>query len=205
MGHRLPAVERDSEQLGQLRSGDEDAFVMLVARYQRSMLRLARSMVPSDAIAEEVVQETWIGVLRGLDAFEGRSSLKTWIFRILINRARTIGGGEPRNLPLSDDLPSVDPLRFDSSGAWAKPLQSWESEADDRMVAASWTRSLDQALDRLPPRQREVVVLRDVEGLEGAEVCELLGLTEGNQRVLLHRGRSRLHADLETELEERGR
>jgi RNA polymerase sigma-70 factor, ECF subfamily len=198
-------METDQELLGRLRSGDEAAFVILVSRHNSSLLGVARSYVPTHALAEEVVQETWIGVLRGVDTFEGRSSIKTWIFRILINRARTVGGREPRHLSLSDGQPSVDPLRFDSSGAWAKPLESWESEADDRVVAATWSHCLTQALDDLPARQREVVVLRDVEGLAGAEVCELLGLTEANQRVLLHRGRSRLRSALETELEERGR
>jgi RNA polymerase sigma-70 factor (ECF subfamily) len=198
-------METDDELLRRLRNGEEAAFVTLVSRHNPSLLRVARAYVPSHALAEEVVQETWVGVLRGVDAFEGRSSIKTWIFRILINRARTIGGREPRHVPLSGDQPSVDPLRFDSSGAWAKPLDSWESEADDRIVAASWSRCLTQALDDLPPRQREVVVLRDVEGLASADVCQLLGLTEANQRVLLHRGRSRLRSVLETELEVRGR
>ncbi|HEY1827121.1 MAG TPA: sigma-70 family RNA polymerase sigma factor [Acidimicrobiales bacterium] len=198
-------METDLELLARLRHGEESAFVSLVARYNPSLLRVARAYVPNHALAEEVVQETWIGVLRGIEGFEGRSSIKTWIFKILINRARTIGLHEPRHLGLSGDQPAVDPLRFDSGGAWAKPLESWESEADDRMVAASWSQCLGEALDDLPARQREVVVLRDVEGLEGGEVCELLGLTEANQRVLLHRGRSRLRSALEAELDVRGR
>lgn len=201
----MRSVETDLELLGRLRNGEESAFVILVARYNLSLLRVARAYVPNHALAEEAVQETWIGVLRGIKAFEGRSSLQTWIFRILINRSRTIGVHEPRHLGLSDHQPAVDPLRFDAGGAWAKPLASWESDADDRMVAASWSQCLGEALDNLPPRQREVVVLRDVEGLEGGEVCDLLGLTEANQRVLLHRGRSRLRAALEAELHERGR
>jgi RNA polymerase sigma-70 factor, ECF subfamily len=198
-------METDPELLARLRSGEESAFATMVARYNPSLLRLARTYAPSRTTAEEAVQETWLGVLRGIEAFEGRSSLKTWIFRILINRARTIGAYELRHVVLSVDQPAVDPLRFDSGGAWAKPLESWESEVDDRMVAASWSQRLNEALDDLPPRQREVVVLRDMEGLDAAEVCQLLGLTEVNQRVLLHRGRSRLRSALEAELAVRGR
>jgi RNA polymerase sigma-70 factor (ECF subfamily) len=198
-------METDAELLARLRNGDEAAFVSLVSRYNPSLLRVARTYVPSPALAEDAVQETWIGVLRGLDNFEGRSSVKTWIFRVLINRARTVGTREPRFLPLPGDEPAVDRRRFDAGGAWAKPLDSWESEADDRMVAASWTQALSAALDGLPPRQREVVLLRDVEGLSGMEVCDLLGLTEINQRVLLHRGRSSLRSALESDLEARGR
>jgi RNA polymerase sigma-70 factor (ECF subfamily) len=198
-------METDAELLTRLRNGDEAAFVSLVSRYNPSLLRVASTYVPSLALAEDAVQETWIGVLRGLNGFEGRSSIKTWIFRVLINRARTVGTREPRHLPLPSDEFAVDPFRFDTGGAWAKPLHSWESEADDRMVAASWTQALAVALDGLPPHQREVVVLRDVEGLTGMEVCDLLGLSEVNQRVLLHRGRSRLRGALESDLEQRGR
>jgi RNA polymerase sigma-70 factor (ECF subfamily) len=198
-------METDAELLTKLRSGDEAAFVSLVSRYNPSLLRVANTYVPSPALAEDAVQEAWIGVLRGLDTFEARSSVKTWIFRILINRARTVGTKEPRYLPLPSDEPAVDPFRFDAGGAWAKPLPSWESEADDRMVAASWTQALDSALVDLPPRQREVVLLRDVEGLSGTEVCDLLGLSDSNQRVLLHRGRSTLRGALESNLERRGR
>jgi RNA polymerase sigma-70 factor (ECF subfamily) len=201
----MRCMETDLELLARLRNGEDSAFVILVARYNPSLLRVARTYVPNHALAEEAVQDTWIGVVRGIKNFEGRSSIKTWIFRILINRARTIGVHEPRHLTLSGDQPAVDPLRFDSGGAWAKPLESWESEADDRVVAASWTKCLNEALDDLPSQQREVVVLRDVEGLAGAEVCDLLGLTEANQRVLLHRGRSRLRSALETEFDVRGR
>jgi RNA polymerase sigma-70 factor (ECF subfamily) len=198
-------METDAELLARLRNGDEAAFVTLVSRYNPSLLRVARAYVPNSDLAEDAVQEAWIGVLRGLEKFEGRSSVKTWIFRVLINRARTVGTREPRHLPLPSDEPAVDPLRFDAGGAWAKPLQSWESEVDDRMVAESWTLALGAALNDLPLRQREVVVLRDVEGLSGMEVCDLLGLTEVNQRVLLHRGRSSLRSALESDLEERRR
>jgi RNA polymerase sigma-70 factor (ECF subfamily) len=197
-------MESDAELLQRLRSGDEDAFVVLVGRYNHSMVRLARAYVPSEAVAEEAVQETWMGVVRGVDRFEGRSSFKTWLFRILVNRAGTAGAREPRNQPLPDDGPAVDPSRFDAGGAWAQPLESW-ADTDDRLVAATWSECLRDALGDLPPRQREVVVLRDVEGLPSTDVCEVLGISEGNQRVLLHRGRSRMRAALEAELAVRGR
>jgi RNA polymerase sigma-70 factor (ECF subfamily) len=197
-------METDSDLLARLRSGDEEAFVMLVGRYNGSLLRLARTYVPSEAVAEEAVQDTWIGVLRGLDRFEGRSSFKTWLFRILINRARTAGVREPRTVALTDDEPAVDPARFNAAGAWAQPLEAW-ADTDDRLVAATWSKCLTDALGELPPRQREIVILRDVEGLPSTDVCDVLGITEGNQRVLLHRGRSRLRSMLESELAVRGR
>lgn len=204
-GPTLPGVEPDGELLTRLRAGDGEAFVTLVHRYNASLLRLARTYVPNQAVAEEAVQETWMGVVRGIQQFEGRSAFKTWLFRILINRARSAGVREPRVVPLSDGDPAVDPSRFTAAGAWSEPLRPWESDADDRLVAATWTRTLEEALGNLPPRQREIVVLRDVEGLPSREVCDVLGISEGNQRVLLHRGRSRLRSALETELALRGR
>jgi len=204
-------VETDLELLGRLREGDEDAFVMLVGRYQQSMLRLARTMVPSHAVAEEAVQDTWMGVVRGIDRFEGRSSLKTWLFRILANRARSAGSSEHRHtggrVPLgaapgsSDDLdegPAVDPSFFDARGQWAEPVDGWGSDSEDRLDAATLAPLLKIALEQLPPRQRQVVLLRDLEGLSGGEVCEVLGVSAGNQRLLLHRGRNQLRAALET-------
>ncbi|MGO8871588.1 MAG: RNA polymerase sigma factor [Acidimicrobiales bacterium] len=198
-------METDEELLARLRDGDGEAFVTLVARYNGSLLRLARSYVPSDAVAEEAVQDTWMGVVRGLERFEGRSSFKTWLFRILMNRARSAGVREHRNLSVDRAEPAVDPSRFDAGGAWAEPVPPWEADADDRLVAASWAACLRRALDGLPERQREIVVLRDVEGLPSEDVCEVLGISEGNQRVLLHRGRSRLRTALEAELAVRGR
>jgi RNA polymerase sigma-70 factor (ECF subfamily) len=204
-GPTLRSVDTDADLLARLRAGDDGAFVTLVGRYNGSLLRLARTYVPSDAVAEEAVQETWMGVVRGVDRFEGRSSFKTWLFRILINRARTAGVREPRSVALADDEPAVDPARFTSGGAWAEPLQPWEADIDDRLVAATWSKTLVQALDGLPPRQRAIVVLRDVEGLPSDDVCTVLGISEGNQRVLLHRGRSRLRSMLEADLALRGR
>lgn len=211
-GERRPRVRRstlrpmatDEELLDRLRAGDEEAFVTMVGRYNDSLIRLARTYVPSDAVAEEAAQDTWMGVVRGVDRFEGRSSFKTWLFHILVNRARTAGTREPRTLPFTGPEPAVDPSRFDSAGAWAQPLESW-ADTDDRLVAASWSQCLQEALADLPPRQREIVVLRDMEGLPSTDVCEVLGITEGNQRVLLHRGRSRLRSVLESELASRGR
>ena len=198
-------METDAELLARLRSGDEGAFVTMVSRYNGSLLRLARTYAPSDAVAEEAVQDTWMGVVRGMERFEGRSSFKTWLFHILMNRARSAGGREHRNLPIGDVEPAVDPARFDAGGAWAQPLGGWEADADDRLVAASWSSTLRDALGQLPQRQREVVILRDVEDLTGQDVCEVLGISEGNQRVLLHRGRSRLRSMLDAELAARGR
>ncbi len=198
-------MESDAELLTQLRDGDEQAFVLLVGRYQGALLRLARTFVPSDAVAEEVVQDTWMGVVRGIDQFEGRSSFKTWLFRILVNRARTSGVREHRHLPFDPTEPAVSPDRFDRTGAWAEPLIPWESDVDDRLVAGAWGPLLREAIDKLPGRQRDVVLLRDVEGLPAEDVCTVLDITDGNQRVLLHRGRSNLRTALEGELPMRGK
>jgi RNA polymerase sigma-70 factor (ECF subfamily) len=195
----LRAVEMDVELLGRLRNGDEEAFVMLVVHYQQPMLLLAQSMVSSEAVAEEVVQDTWMGVVRGIDRFEGRSSLKTWLFRILANRARSAGPREHPSTPV-EALHAVDPARFDSQGQWADPLDRWIEETEDRLDAATWSPVLKAALDDLPARQRQVVVLRDVEGLSADEACSVLGISEGNQRVLLHRGRTHLRQILETHM-----
>ncbi len=201
----MESTESDEALLGRLRSGDESAFLGLVARYNASLLRVARGFVPSEAVAEEVVQDTWIGVVRGVERFEGRSSFKTWLFRILVNRARTTGVREHRHDTFDPTEPAVGTDRFDATGAWAEPVAPWESDVDDRLVAASWGPTLSSALDALPDRWRDVVVLRDVEGLTSDDVCAVLGISEGNQRVLLHRGRSRLRAALESELATRGR
>jgi RNA polymerase sigma-70 factor (ECF subfamily) len=194
-------VESDIEQLEQLRNGDEQAFVILVARYQQPLLRLARSMVSSEAVAEEIVQDTWVGVVRGIDRFEGRSSLKTWLFRILINRARSAGAKEYSNTPM-DSLHAVDPSRFDPNGQWADPVERWTDEIADRLDAEKLMPILESAMQDLPPRQRQVVILRDVEGLSNDEASSVLGISLGNQRVLLHRGRARLREMLNTTLGE---
>jgi RNA polymerase sigma-70 factor, ECF subfamily len=199
-GGTLPAMEPDVELLRRLRAGDERAFVTLVERYNGSMLRLAASFVPSRAVAEEVVQETWLAMLRGLAAFEGRSSLKTWLFTILVNRARSTGVRESRTVPVADAGPVVDASRFGPDGAWVLPPEHWIEEAESRVDAVKLNELLRSALDGLPPRQREVVLLRDVEELTSAEVCGVLSISEANQRVLLHRGRGKLRQVLEAEL-----
>ncbi len=192
-------MDIDAQLVSQLQDGDEDAFVMLVDRYHQPMLRLARSMVSSEAVAEEAVQDTWLAVVRGIERFEGRSSFKTWLFHILANRVRSAATLEQRNAQV-DSQHAVDPERFDAQGQWADPLQQWAQETDDRFEAALWAPILKAALEDLPSRQREVVVLRDVEGLSSAEACNVLGITAGNQRILLHRGRSRMREMLDVEL-----
>jgi RNA polymerase sigma-70 factor, ECF subfamily len=191
--------ETDAELLVRLRAGDELAFVTLVRRHHAAMLRLAACYVPNAAVAEEVVQDTWLGVLRGISGFEGRSSIQTWLFRILVNRARTTGERERRSVAIGDAGPAVDGSRFDATGHWAVPPAHWADDADERVDAAKLAGRLRSAIGELPERQREVVTLRDVEGLSSEEVCSVLDISEGNQRVLLHRGRSRLRQALETE------
>ncbi len=193
-------MDGDMSLLLRLRAGDEQAFTALVERYHGPMLRLALSFVPSQAVAEEVVQDTWLAVLRGLERFEERSSLRTWLFTILVNRARTTGVHESRSVPVADAGPVVDASRFGPSGAWALPPEPWIEEAENRADAVKLAQLLRGGLDGLPARQREVVLLRDVEGLSSAEVCEVLAISEANQRVLLHRGRNRLRQLLESEL-----
>lgn len=190
--------------LERLRSGDEAAFVTLVQRHHDSMLRLAGTFVHSHAVAEEVVQETWLGVLRGIDRFEGRSSLRTWLLAILVNRARSTGSREARTVPSSGPegfVPAVDARRFDASGAWSSPPEHWVEDVEDRLGATALRAEILSALAEMPARQRAVVMLRDVDGLRGDEVCQVLGLTPSNERVLLHRGRSRLRQALEDMIE----
>jgi len=191
------AVSDEGELVVRLREGDEAAFASLVAMYQTRLLRLAGSVVGSRSVAEEVVQDTWLAVVRGVDRFEGRSSFKTWLFHILLNRARTTAGREHR----STLLPEGDfDDRFDGTGAWATPPVPWSDQVDDRLVAERLAQRVREVLPSLPDTQRQVVVLRDIEGLAAAEVSELLGLTDGNQRVLLHRARARIREQIDTEM-----
>jgi RNA polymerase sigma-70 factor, ECF subfamily len=197
---RQPAQsDPDALLLARLRAGDEQAFMLLVSRYRTAMLRLAAAYVPSQAVAEEVVQDAWLGFLRGLNRFEGRSSVRTWLFRILVNRARTAGSRERRSTAVADLTATVDSARFDASGGWASPPQPWTDLVEDRIVAQQMTDALAMAMGDLPDRQRAVVTLRDIDGLSSGEVCSVLEITEANQRVLLHRGRSRLRQLLESE------
>ena len=189
-----------------LRAGDEDAFRELVRTYNSSLLRVARIYVPTQVLAEEVVGETWLAVLEGLNRFEGRSSLKTWIFRILANRAKTRAVRERRTLPFSSfepariQEPALGADRFRDAddprwpGHWAIPPVAWP---EDKLVAAETREKLAAAIDALPGSQRAVISLRDLEGWSAEEVCNALGLSETNQRVLLHRARSKVRGALE--------
>ena len=196
---------RDDESalVAALRAGDERAFVQLVHEHTPGMRRFALTFVHSPAVADEVVQEAWLGVLRGLDRFEGRSSLKTWIYRIVANVARTRAVREARSTPFStfgddDGEPSVDPERFLPNGAWESPPEPWQA------VLGSETREvIDRAIARLPDQQRQVIELRDIEGWSSEEVRNVLELSETNQRVLLHRARSTVRAALEDYLGEK--
>jgi RNA polymerase sigma-70 factor, ECF subfamily len=202
--HRPPPAtgDPDAALVDRLRAGDEGAFMELVERYHAALVRLALSFVRSRAVAEDVAQETWLGVLNGIDRFEGRSSLKTWIFRILVNRAKTRSERESRSVPFSSlegegGEPVVDPDRFGTDGAWTSPPRSWEGEPEERLLAAEARAVIDAEIAKLPPVQRRVITLRDIEGLDAVEVRDLLELTDGNQRVLLHRARSRVRQALE--------
>jgi RNA polymerase sigma-70 factor, ECF subfamily len=198
-------LQGEGDLLRRLRAGEREAFLHLVESLHGPLIRLAMTFVPSRAVAEEVVQETWVGVLNGLARFEGRSSVKTWIFRILTNRAKTRGEREQRIWPLSavettdgDTSPVVDSGRFNDNGLWRLAPRRWEDDTPERLVAnARAMERLKTALDELPLAQRAVVTLRDIEGLDATDVCNILEITETNQRVLLHRARSRLRSTLE--------
>jgi RNA polymerase sigma-70 factor (ECF subfamily) len=205
----VPAALSDEALLQRLRAGDETAFMDLVGRYGPLMLRIALSHVNSRSVAEEVVQEAWLGVLTGLDRFEGRASLKTWIMRIATNQARSRGEREHRTVPVStldDDAgePAVEPSRFRPfddpryPGGWARPPHDWPEQ---HLLAGETLQLVRDAIAGLPPRQQEVIVLRDVEGWAPDEVSDALGLSPGNQRVLLHRARSTVRGRLEHYLE----
>ncbi len=197
---------QDAKLVEGLRAGDEEAFAALMREYGAGMLRVAQMFVSSRAVAEEVVQEAWLGVLKGIGRFEGRSSLKTWLFRIVANTAKTRGVRESRSIPFSalgedgGDDATVDPDRFLGSGErfpghWAVPPQSWAPEA--RLLADETLRVVERAIDQLPPAQRAVITMRDVQGFTSDEVCNALDLTETNQRVLLHRARAKVRSGLE--------
>jgi RNA polymerase sigma-70 factor (ECF subfamily) len=199
-----------------LRRGEEAAFVTLVDRYGTSLLGLARTFVRDPAVAEEVVQETWLAVLNGIDRFEGRSSLKTWIFQILSNRARTRAVREHRSAPFSalggdgdgdGDEAAVDADRFRGeghrwAGHWAAAPSDWSRLPEERLLGQETLARVHEAIGALPPRQADVIVLRDVEGWQPEEVCAALDISDGNQRILLHRARSKVRAALERYLAE---
>ena len=194
----------DEVLIARLRAGDEAAFSWLLDRCHGPLMRLARTFVASTAVAEEVVQETWLGLLEGLGGFEQRATLKTWLFRVLVNRARTRGVREARSVPWSalgpkdEGEPAVDPARFDARGRWTTPPQPWEDDTPEALLLRRETRAqLEAAIEALPPRQRTVLVLRDIEGVAAEEVCSILELSDANQRVLLHRARAALQRALE--------
>jgi RNA polymerase sigma-70 factor (ECF subfamily) len=203
------AATSEERLLARLRAGDEIAFRELVERHDRTMKRIALTFVRSPSVADEVVQETWLGVIKGLERFEGRSSLKTWIFRILANRAQSRGAREQRTTPFSslapaedEDGPTVDPDRFlpaghATEGYWSVTPSRFFELPEDLMLAAETSALVAAAIEQLPERQQQVITLRDVEGWEAEEVCESLELSPANQRVLLHRARSAVRATLE--------
>ena len=193
-----------------LRAGDESAFMQLVEQYHPALVRLARLFVREQAVAEELAQETWLAVLQGLQNFEGRSSLKTWLFTILTNKAKTRGQRENRTIAFTDldhasASPTVDPDRFSDDSAearlhhWAKGSApgAWEGVPEEHLLADETTALIHETIETLPENQRAVISLRDVHELSSAEVCNVLGISETNQRVLLHRARARVRQVLE--------
>lgn len=211
----MSALELSERELcAALRRGDESAFSSLVSLYHVPLRRLALTYVRSAAVADEVVQETWLGVIRGIHSFEERSSLKTWIFRILANTAKTRAERESRVVPLSalretdlgGDEPAVDPDRFLDQqharwpGHWASPPARWEELPSENLEWRELLGSMKETIGELPSRQRQVIVLRDIEGWEPEDVCRVLDLSEANQRVLLHRARSKVRQALEDRL-----
>ena len=212
------ASAEDSHLVDLLRNGDEQAFVMLIDRYHNTLLRLALMYVAIHSVAEEVVQETWLGVLKGLSRFEGRSSFKTWLFHILTNCAKTRAQREKRSVPFSSltgDDPgqpeyAVEPDRFRGAdqewpGHWISFPSNWDDMPENRLLSQETRQHITAAIDMLPANQRAVVQLRDIEGWTAEETCNLLGISETNQRVLLHRGRSRVRKALEAYFDEEGK
>jgi RNA polymerase sigma-70 factor (ECF subfamily) len=201
----------DMQLIERLRRGDENAFAFLVEMYQKAMVRLALMYVHQREIAEDVVQETWISVLKGLDKFEGRSTLKTWIFSILVNRAKTRAQREGRSLPFSAlenadtdaDEPTVDPDRFSQAGNWKTYPDSWDEIPEERLLSQETSTIIHQTIEQLPPNQRQVITLRDINGWSSEEVRNVLNVSETNQRVLLHRARATVRRALERYLDKK--
>ena len=208
-------MEHDELLLERLRSGDESAFITLLDQYQPSMVRIALIYVRDQEIAQDVVQETWVGVLKGLGDFEGRSSLKTWIFSILTNRAKSRAQREGRYVSMDtgedlgggSDEPTVDPARFRPAddarwpGHWITGPQPWDNVPEASLLSQETLDIAKQAMDRLPANQKTVISLRDVEGWSSEEVCNVLSISESNQRVLLHRARAAVRRALELYLD----
>jgi RNA polymerase sigma-70 factor, ECF subfamily len=205
------AGTQESELVQALRAGDEAAFAALVERYHAGFVRVARMYVRDRAVAEEVAQETWLAVLGAIDRFEARSSLKTWLYRILTNRAKTRGARESRSVPFSSigdaEEQSVEPDRFRPEGeqypgGWKESPQPWDGNPEERLLAGEARELILATIETLPPNQRAVITLRDIEGFDADEVCNVLALSDTNQRVLLHRARSRVRRALEQYLGE---
>lgn len=212
-----PSLYSDSELLPALRRGEEDAFQSLVEKYHPALVRLATVYANDRAAAEEVAQDTWIGVLKGLNRFEGRSSLKTWIFTILVNRAKTRGQRDSRSLPFSallseetdSDEPTVDPARFvsplgalEGTGHWRETPANWDALPEAHVLSEETGGKIRAAIADLPTVQRQVITLRDIDGFSAEEVCNILEISETNQRVLLHRARAKVRKALEEYLNE---
>jgi RNA polymerase sigma-70 factor (ECF subfamily) len=199
------------ELLARLRAGDERAFEALVERHYATMLAVARHYVKTRAVAEEVVQEAWLGVLKGIDRFEGRSSLRTWILRILVNIAKTRGVREARSVPFASlapegDEPAVEPERFRGAddpfpGHWRAYPGNWQRLPDEALADRETLDVVFAAIHQLPAPQRIVITMRDIQGCDPEEVCDALDVSEGNQRVLLHRARSKVRSALERHLD----
>ena len=197
--------------LERLRAGDERAFEALVERHYSTMLAVARHYVSSRAVAEEVVQEAWLGVLKGLDRFEGRSSLRTWILRILVNKAKTRGVRDARTVPFASlapvgEEPAVDPERFRGPddpfpGHWRAYPGNWQRLPEETLAERETLDVVLATIHQLPAPLRLVITMRDIQGCDAAEVCEALDVSEGNQRVLLHRARSKVRSALERQLD----
>ena len=209
--HERRAMLQELELLERLRAGDERAFAQLVDRCHATMLAVAQAHVRSRAVAEEVVQEAWMGVIRGLDGFEGRSSLKTWILRIVVNTAKTRGVREARSVPFAslaaegEGEPAVDADRFRGPddpypGGWRAFPANWHQLPEEALHQRQALELIVSTIAALPPAQRAVIRMRDVEGCSADEVCAALDVSEGNQRVLLHRARSRVRSALEQHL-----
>lgn len=187
----------DAALVDALRAGDEAAFASLVRLYHPRLLRFAETLVPTRAVAEEVVQDTWLGVVKGIHKFEGRSSVRTWLFRVLVNRARSAGAREPRNIPLDDDTLEG---RFGADDHWSIPPDTWSDRVESKLAADQLANRVRACLQLLPQAQRQVMTLRDIEGVNAADTCDLLGVSVANQRVLLHRARTRVRSILEIEM-----
>ena len=204
---QFSAGAEEQELLERLRAGDERAFEALVERHYPTMLAVARHYVSSRAVAEEVVQDAWLGVLNGLDRFEGRSSLRTWILRILVNRAKTRGARDARTVPFASlaphgEEPAVEPARFRGPddpfpGHWRAYPGTWQRLPEETLAERETLDVVLATIQQLPPPQRIVITMRDIQGCDAEEVCDALEVSEGNQRVLLHRARSKVRSALE--------